>query len=151
VLSFHTTVHVRSPQVQEGTEADLPAGRFRTLAAPHEALAIPFGLSFEDAGKSLELLERMYFEPDGSFVWTSAGAGSPWQVEGNLFDRAGRLLFADLKGSCPNDQFDRLLSAFGWPGTPLMFQLVHEAVFLAEAEFRRYAAVRRATEDKPRG
>ncbi len=63
-----------------------------------------------------------------------------WQVEGNLFDRAGRLLFADLKGACPDEQLDQLLAALGWPATPLMFQLVREAVFLAEPEFRRYAA-----------
>jgi hypothetical protein len=28
----------------------------------------------------------------------------------------------------------------GWPQTPLVFQLVREAVFLDEAEFRRWAA-----------
>ncbi len=84
----------------------------------------------------------MYFEPDGSFVWTSAQSEPRWHVEGNLFDRDGRLLFADLKGACPNEQLDRLLAAFGWPRTPLMFQLVREAVFLGEAEFRRYAGGR---------
>ena len=63
-------------------------------------------------------------------------------MEGNLFDRNGRLLFADLKGSCPDEKLDRLLSAFGWPGTAVMFQLVREAVFLSEPEFRRYAAAK---------
>jgi hypothetical protein len=82
----------------------------------------------------------MFFEPDGSFVWTSPSNEPAWQVDGNLFDRNGRVLFVDLKGSCPGDQFDRLLSALGWPATPLVFQLVREAVFLDEAEFRRYAA-----------
>jgi hypothetical protein len=142
VLSFHTTVQVRSSEVLQGAEIDLPAGRFRTLAAPHEARAMPFGLSFEQAGEALGRLERMYFEPDGSFVWASTQSEPRWQVEGNLFDRNGHLLFADLKGSCPNEQFDRLLSALGWPETPLMFQLAREAVFLAEPEFRRYAAVK---------
>ena len=140
MLTFHTTVHVRSPEVREGSQIDLPAGRFRMLMAPHEALAIPFGVSFEDAGLALAQLERMYFEPDGSFVWTSARSEPRWQVEGNLFDRNGRLLFADLKGTCPNEQLDRLLAALGWPRTPLVFQLVREAICLAEPEFRRYAA-----------
>ena len=67
-----------------------------------------------------------------------------WQIDGNLFDRAGRLLFVDLKGSCPDDQLDRLLSAFGWPATPVMFQLVREAVFLDNAEFRRVAGTHNA-------
>ncbi len=142
MLSFHTTVHVRTPEVSEGSEIELPAGRVRTLNAPHEALATPFGLSFEEAGAALAQLRRMYFEPDGSFVWTGTQSEPRWQVEGNLFDRDGRLLFADLKGACPNEQLDRLLAAFGWPRTPLMFQLVREAVFLGEAEFRQYAGGR---------
>lgn len=142
VLSFHTTVHVRAPQVLEGPEIELPAGRFRTLVAPPEALAAPFGLSFEQAGESLAKLERMYFEPDGSFVWTSGQSEPRWQVEGNLFDRNGRLLFADLKGTCPDEKLDRLLSAFGWPDTAVMFQLVREAVLLAESEFRRCATAK---------
>ena len=142
MLSFHTSVHVRPPNAREETEIELRGGRFRSLSVPHEALATPFATSFEEAGKSLEQLDRMYFEPDGSFVWASAHSEPRWQVEGNLFDRAGRLLFVDLKGSCPSQQFDRLLSAFGWPDTPLMFQLVREAVFLTEPEFRRYAGAK---------
>jgi len=34
-----------------------------------------------------------------------------------------------------------LLTALGWPATAVMFQLTREAVFLDEAEFRRFAAV----------
>jgi hypothetical protein len=131
-----------------------------TLAVPHEALSQPFGIAFEEVVNRLNGLERMFSEPDGSFVWTSpAGSGrvSPrlasrlgetrlrddppaWQVDGNLFDRGGRLLFVDLKGTCPAEEFDRLLAAFGWPETPVVFQLVREAAFLDELEFRRWAA-----------
>jgi hypothetical protein len=35
---------------------------------------------------------------------------------------------------------DRLLEAIGWPAVPVMFQLAREAVFVSDAEFRRYAA-----------
>ena len=97
--------------------------------------------SFEEARARLDELERMYSEPDGSFVWTSPHAQRPWQIDGNLFDRDGRLLFVDLKGTCPGEQFDRFLRALGWPETKLMFQLTREAVFLDEAEFRRFAEV----------
>jgi hypothetical protein len=31
------------------------------------------------------------------------------------------------------------LRAFGWPETPLIFQLPQKAVYLAEADFRRWA------------
>ena len=144
MLSFHTSVHARSPTVTDGSEITLSGQAVRTLLVPPEALATPFAVSFEEAGAALANLERLFFEPDGSFVWASPRDGANWQIDGNLFDRAGRLLFVDLKGSCPADQLDRLLSAFGWPATPVMFQLVREAVFLDNAEFRRVAGTHNA-------
>ena len=95
--------------------------------------------SFEVARECLAGLERMFSEPDGSFVWVSPQGDPVWQVDGNLYDRNERLLFVDAKGSCPPEEFDRLLTALGWPATKLMFQLTREAVFLDEAEFRRHA------------
>ncbi len=140
MLSFHISLHARLESVVTSETPVALGGRaFQALAVPPEALATPFAISFEQAGGALEKLPRLFFEPDGSFVWTS-GSGEPqWQIDGNLFDRAGRLLFVDLKGTCPTEQFDRLLCAFGWPTPPLMLQLVREAVFLDEAEFRRFA------------
>jgi len=140
MFSFHVSIHARPTEVIEGRDAQLERGAFRALAVSQPALATPFQISFEESGAALAKLDRMFFEPDGSFVWTSPSGETAWQVDGNLFDRNSRLLFVDLKGSCPSEQFDRLLSALGWPATPLMFQLVREAVFLGEAEFRRYAA-----------
>ena len=86
----------------------------------------------------------MFVEPDGSFVWVSSSEGTlggqrEWQLDGNLFDRNGRLLMVDLKGSCAEADFDRLLAALGWPATPVMFELAREAVFLDESSFQRYA------------
>jgi len=140
MLSFHIAIRARPAEVTEAQDVELDRRVFRSLAVPQAALATPFQISFEDAGATLSKLNRMFFEPDGSFVWTSPSGQTAWQVDGNLFDRNGRLLFVDLKGSCPSEQFDLLLSALGWPATPMMFQLVREAVFLDEAEFRRYAA-----------
>lgn len=139
MLSFHISVHARPPEATEGPVINLHGRSTPTLLVPQAALATPFPVTFEQAGDSLGKLERLFFEPDGSFVWTSGQGEAHWQVDGNLFDRAGRLLFVDLKGSCPSPHFDRLLSAFGWPTTAVMFQLVREAVFLDEAQFRRHA------------
>jgi len=136
---FHTTVHARPLTAVAGPTIPLTGCVVATLTAPREALAEPFALSFEEAAERLGRLDRLFIEPDGSFVWASPQAGPPWQVDGNLFDRNGRLLFVDLKGSSPPEDFDRLLAALGWPATPLMFQLVREAVLLDEAEFRRWA------------
>jgi hypothetical protein len=160
MFTFHVTIHARPAEAAIGPTIEIGGRQLTTLAVPHDARSQPFGIAFEEVVSRLNQLERMFSEPDGSFVWTSpAGSGrvSPrlaarlgetrprddeptWQLDGNLFDRNGRLLFVDLKGNCPAEEFDRLLSAVGWPQTPLVFQLVREAVFLDEAEFRRWAA-----------
>ena len=45
-----------------------------------------------------EALPRMFFEPDGSFVWVAAAdAETPWQIDGLLSDRAGRLIAAEFE------------------------------------------------------
>jgi hypothetical protein len=139
MLSFHISLHIRSEAVTSDTPIILHGQLYRSLTVPQDLLATPFALSFEQAGEALQKLQRLFFEPDGSFVWTSPQGEPKWQVDGNLFDRAGRLLFVDLKGTCTGQRFDQLLSVFGWPATPVMFQLMQEALFLDEAEFRRFA------------
>ena len=83
----------------------------------------------------------MFIEPDGSFVWTGVGqAGQQWQVDGNLIDQGQSLAYVELKGGCPEAEFDALLQAFGWPAAELLFQLPERGVLLGEADFRRKAA-----------
>ncbi len=139
MLSFQVTLHARPADLIAGPNIELHSQQVKTLIVDHELLATPFALSFEEAAARLEQLERLFFEPDGSFVWASSQSEPSWQVDGNLFDRDGRLLFVDLKGTCPTKEFDRLLSAFGWPAAQVVFQLTREAVFLEESEFRQFA------------
>lgn len=135
--AFQVTIHARPSAVAVGDTLLLNGRRVPTLRVAPELLgSTTFACTFEEAAEALARLERMYCEPDGSFVWVSSQAEAPWQVEGNLYDRNERLLFIDIKGSCPAAQFDRLLKCFGWPETPIMFQLVHEATWLDEATFR---------------
>lgn len=137
---FHCTVHARPAHVTAGTSVRLLDREFAAIQLDPAALGVPFPVSFEQAADALSTLPRMYCEPDGSFVWVSAAEEQPrWQVDGVLYDRAGRLLHVDLKGDCPADQFDNLLRACGWPTIAVIFQLAREAVFLDEQEFRRYA------------
>jgi hypothetical protein len=124
-----------------GVHAD-PWGTWPTIVVPHEQLAVPLAINFDEAFARLARLDRMFAEPDGSFVWTSPREGLWWQVDGNAFEKDGRVLFVDLKGSCPPREFDRLLGAFGWPGEAMMMQLVRSAVFLDEETFRRHALAR---------
>ena len=110
MYTFNTTIHARPPETMAGPTIELHRRRFATLAIPHEALAHPFNFSFEAAVERLNQLERMFSEPDGSFVWTSPHDGPMWQIDGNLFDRNGRLLFVDLKGVARQ----RNLTVYSW-------------------------------------
>ena len=141
MYSFYVTVHAQPSSVAVGAEIELAGRRLRVLQVSHQELSTTtMSCTFEEARQRLSALARMFCESDGSFVWVSPQGEPAWQVDGNLYDRNMRLLFVDLKGSCPRDQFDRFLAALGWPETKLMFQLTREAVFLDEAEFRRDAA-----------
>jgi hypothetical protein len=143
---FHATIHAQPTDAVAGQAMALGGQQYRTLDFARESLSsATFGISFEEALAALERLERLYCEPDGSFVWVSSQGEPRWQVDGNLFDRAGRLLFVDIQGSCPGEALDRLLAALGSPPTPIMFQLVRQAIFLDEATFREQSAA--AVED----
>jgi hypothetical protein len=138
---FQITLHARPPG-ELATEATLLDGReCQRLIVPHEQIATPFAVSFEEAYAAMEALPRMFIEPDGSFVWVSSQGESPrWQLDGALYDRSGRLLYVDLKGECPPEAWDKLLGCVGAPPQAVMAQLVRQAVFLGEDDFRRFAS-----------
>ena len=145
IYAFDITLHGRTPDLVGLQSVDTHAdawGAWPTLAVPRDLLATPMGIGFDEALERLSRLERMYAEPDGSFVWTSPREGLWWQVDGNAYEKEGRVLLADLKGSCPAAEFDRLVEAFGWPQQAMMMQLVRPAVFLDEPTFRRHARSR---------
>ena len=116
---------------------------YPTLAVTAQAQGTAFGVSFEEASVALAQLPRMFIEPDGSFVWVSSSSEPHWQVGRRcMYDRDERLLFVDLKGTCPATAFDQMLSAVDWPQAPVMLQLMREAVFVDEATFRAIAEKR---------
>ena len=111
-----------------------------------------FAVTWEDAAAMLERLPRMIFEPDGSFVVSGERAGpsqragpssapvdndARWQVDGHLFDFAGRLHRVELHGQCPPATFDEILTCVGWPQQRLLLELVRTGITVSEAEFRR--------------
>jgi len=112
--------------------------RFQVSISGGESL--PLDVTFEAALATLEKLPRMFIEPDGSFVWAGEFAdGARWQVDGNLIDRGDVLAYVDINGTCPEERFDELVRAFGWPEAPLAFQLTRSGQTLAEAAFRELA------------
>ena len=99
-------------QSMPGRKASLRAEVFaqRSIVTALEIadrLDVPFPATFEAAAAALARLDRMFFEPDGAFVWVAEGEPR-WQVDGVLYDRDGRLLYVELKGRCPEDKFDLL-------------------------------------------
>jgi len=145
LLAFDITLHGRGSGMAEPPSVDTYQdawGSWPTLVVPNELLAVPMQIGFDESFELLNGLERMYAEPDGSFVWASSRDGRWWQVDGNAFEKEGRVLLVNLKGSCPASQFDRLLAAFGWPQQAVIMQLVRAAMFLDEPTFRRHARCR---------
>jgi hypothetical protein len=142
LYAFEIAVHARPPEVRPGPQLVDRWGHWPTLTVAHEHLARPMQIDFDVFLSRLATYERMYVEPDGSFVWVSPREGLSWQVDGNAFDREGRLLSVDLKGSAPPTAFDRLLAALGWPGQPVVVQLVRAAALLEESVFREHARTR---------
>jgi hypothetical protein len=147
VYAFDATLHRLPDEAVAGPPYADARGTWPTLAVAHARTVVPLRTGFDEAFARLGEIERMFAEPDGSFVWTSPRVGLSWQVDGNAFEKDGRVLMVDLKGSCPPEAFDRLLAAFGWPVEGVMFQLVKPGVFLDEATFRRHAAARGAAGD----
>jgi hypothetical protein len=103
------------------------------FADPKEA---SFACTWEEAAAKLDQLPRMIFEPDGSFVISGDEASVRWQVDGHLFDFAGRLHRLELHGECPQAAFDELLQCVGWPVQSLRFEMAREGMKLDEREFR---------------
>ncbi|MBA4019919.1 MAG: hypothetical protein C0483_22360 [Pirellula sp.] len=139
-LTFNTVIHARPAEAIATVEASLRGITLRRLAVRGDEVGPGFNVTFEAVGERLAAKERLYFEPDGSFVWVASAGEQPWQLDGLLADRADRLLYVELKGTCPRSAFEELLSVIGRPAAGFMFQLVREAIFLDEAEFLRYAA-----------
>ncbi len=99
-----------------------------------------YDVSFEQALAALTKLPRLDAEPDGFFVIAGDADGRRWQIDGHLFDFHDRLHRVELHGECPPEALDGMLACFGWPATPLAFELVMEGVAVDEATFRRWAA-----------
>jgi hypothetical protein len=143
MYSFNTTIHARPAAARPGPVVTLRGLQLATLAVAPAEVAGGFARTLEDVLEALGRLDRMFVEPDGSFVWVSPAGRPAWQLDGVVLDREGRVLYVDLLGTCPPEGLDEMLSSLDGAGKSAVravFQLRHEALFLDEPEFRRYAA-----------
>jgi hypothetical protein len=139
VYRYHLAIHARPANAIDDAAQEIDGRTVRPLNVTASDVTEPLGVTFDEAVRRLEALPRFFLEPDGSFLWTAREGPKVWQTEGVLYDRGDRLHYVEMKGSCPPAEFDALLRAFGWPETPLAFQLIRQAVFLGEEEFRAFA------------
>jgi hypothetical protein len=134
---FRIALHPRPPGLEHGQPVVIDGRTITPLDVQPHQLSQPFPVTFDDACERLAKLPRLFCEPDGSFVWVADDPQQPWQLDGNLYDSPGGLMYVELSGTIILNKFDDLLRCVGWPDMPVVVQLVREAVFLDEDEWRR--------------
>lgn len=132
---MHFTIHAAPTGDCAATVREVQGQLLRVWEVSAAALP-PLSVTFEQVAERLSALPRMFFEPDGSFVWVS-NAPPSWQLDGQLQDRGPALDYVELKGVCPAADWERLLATLGWPEQKLLFQLVREGIFLDEPALRQ--------------
>ena len=132
MYAFECSLHALpdSEVLASGETLTDSCGQWPTLLIAQDQLITPLPIVFDDVLNQLNTLPRLYAEPDGSFVWTSPQENIRWQVNGNLYERNDRVLFVELKGSCPTSEFDQLLACFLQDEKACVVQLTRPAVFV---------------------
>ena len=133
--SFHCVLQAARPTLPDVEEFVVENETMMGLRLPQ--LDTRFAKSFEEVATAFKALARMYFEPDGSFVWV-VEEDQRYQLDGSLYDDGERLLNVDLKGTCNAKVLDEFLGCLGWPEQSILFQLVQQGFHLTESEFRKH-------------
>ncbi len=69
--------------------------------------------SFDWLSARLSSLDRLHFEPDGSFVFSGEYLSRRWQLDGMVYDRNNRLQRIEISGTCPLAAWNQLLQLIG--------------------------------------
>ena len=105
---------------------------------PDTAPRTSFSRSFEEFVADLEMLDRLFIELDGSFVWRGPTIDEQpqWQVDGNISDKQDRVFVVELKGHSQTGAENELkasteilMNHLNWP-TQSMYVEIAEAGFL---------------------
>ena len=149
---FHASIHARPDDCQPGPPLEAAGERFATCSfRPSGWARARSRRSFEEVAAELARLERMYIEPDGSFVWVSshgeAALADRWQ-----FARSpGAGAVGRRQGKLPGRAI-RPVARRRWAGRGRRsyFNWSDAAVFLDEAEFRRWALLKQGVSARSR-
>ncbi len=105
-------------------------------------------VSFEEVEQSMSQLPRMFFEMDGSFVWrgqygrvqhinsSERDVEQSWQIDGMVYDVAGRVSRVELKGDCQLEQFQQLVERLQ-PAESLVAYLIDQSCFVRVVDLMR--------------
>lgn len=136
---FEIAIHARPATAAEEIERPIHGRPARILTVGPSEMHLPFPCSFEDLCERFERIPRFFVEPDGSFVWTGTDDGSSWQLEGNLYDRQGRVIWISVKGYCPEIRWREFMAALAeGDDAEFVVQLLRDAVYLSHFEFHRW-------------
>lgn len=128
LLRIDASIHGRPSDAAPGPPAILGGRSWPTWQVP-PGVDLQLRVSFDDLCAALEPLERLFLEPDGSWVWVG-GDPAAWQLDGQIHDGGPSVAYVEVKGTCPPPAWDRLLAACGSPPGQLLFQPRGCGIFL---------------------
>ena len=131
MLHFHISLHARVPSAGPGPTVEVDGVAVPTLTLREAFEQAAFDCTFEAAAERLSQLPRMHCEPDGSLVWRSENDSPPWQVDGNLYDRAEHSSMSSSTAAARPKLLTAYSRALGWPEQQVMFRLVRQAGYLS--------------------
>jgi len=135
---FHIIIHGFPDVDLDGSPNDINGIEVQSLRVSPKLQSTPLSITFDKAASRLEAFPWLHFELDGSFVWVSPqGAASPWQIDGNLYDRGDSLGHVEVKGNCLSIQLVALLDVFRGHKSPLLIEIVKHGVFVSESDLRQ--------------
>lgn len=140
---FDVVLHPRGGAVEAGPPFQDERGIWPTLR-PGGPRGITTGVGFDAALAALDAFARASTEPDGAFLWVGEGEGGRWQVDGNAWEREGRILSVDVRGRCPLGELRRFLGLWRAAGEGLLVEFVRAGVYVDEETFLRHAVAPRS-------
>lgn len=147
---FDVVLHPVAPGTRPGETHVDTRGSWPTIRLPVDGAGVTTSIGFDDALARLDALGRAFVEPDGAFVWVGPGGPGRWQVDGNAWERDGRVHAVEARGCCPLAELRRFLAVWRGPDESLAVEVLRAGIHLDEATFLRHAVSRGAGGDAPR-
>lgn len=94
-------------------------------------------MSFEALQRKLDDHPKIYFEPDGSLIWTGNVEGQVWQLDGMIYDFANQIQRIEFRGQCPIEIWREWLRLLDWPKQSLVLHLLRPQCFVLPEEIEK--------------